>query len=210
MDFHLRERCYTQNPNDVDCALALTCPTPQMRRWQLWGQTPMGSGYPIRTQCFGGTPPAYVPPTVTPGDVLSALRRVGLPALSTQTQPEDKTLVNFDTIFFTEPRDVSLTLTILGQAVDVVATPTSYRWTFGDGSSLVTRSAGDPYPSKTIVHRYGDAHVTMQPSVATTYSARFRVGNGAWQDIAETVTIPGPANSLRIAEATAVLSGDHQ
>ena len=75
---------------------------------------------------------------------------------------------------------------------------------------MVTRTAGDPYPSKTIVHRYADAHVTMQPSVATTYSARFRVGNGAWQDIAETVTIPGPADSLRVAEATAVLSGDHQ
>jgi hypothetical protein len=147
---------------------------------------------------------------VTPGDVLSALRRVGLPALATQTQPADKTLVNFDTIFFTEPRDVSLTLTILGQAVDVVATPVSYRWAFGDGSSLVTRTAGNPYPRKTIVHRYADAHVTMQPSVATTYSARFRVGNGAWQDIAGTVTIPGPANSLRIAEATAVLSGDHE
>ena len=43
-----------------------------------------------------------------------------------------------------------------------------------------------------------------------TYSARFRVNGGQWQDIPETVTISGPPGSLRIAEATAVLSGDYE
>jgi len=104
---------------------------------------------------------------------------------------------------------VNVDLTILGQAVDVVATPVSYQWSFGDGTSLTTRDPGNPYPAKTITHRYMDARVTVQPSVATTYSAEFRVGGGAWQDIAETVTIPGPPTSLRVAEASAVLSGDH-
>jgi hypothetical protein len=45
--------------------------------------------------------------------------------------------------------------------------------------------------------------------VAVTYSARFRVDGGAWQDVDGTVTIDGPPASLRIAEATAVLSGNH-
>ncbi len=60
------------------------------------------------------------------------------------------------------------------------------------------------------MHEFTDAHTTVRPSVDVTYTARFRVNGGAWQDIAETVTIAGPGGSLRIAEATAVLSGGYR
>jgi hypothetical protein len=147
---------------------------------------------------------------VTPGHVLSALRRIGLPRLETHVQPEATTLVNFDTIFHTEPEPVALSLTILGQGVEVVATPSRYHWVFGDGASATTDSPGSPYPDKTVVHRYSDARVTVHPHVEVTYTARFRVSGGAWQDIAETVTTVGPDTSLRIAEATPLLSGEHR
>jgi len=124
-------------------------------------------------------------------------------------QPADKTLVNFDTIFYTEPRPVTLRLTILGQAVDVEATASGYLWVFGDGSTLSTTTPGSPYPAKTVVHRYLDAHLTVSPHVETTYTARFRVSGGAWQDIDDTVTTVGPGATLRIAEATPLLSGEH-
>jgi hypothetical protein len=163
----------------------------------------------IRTECINGAPAEFVPPTVTPGDVLSALRRVGLPRLDVEVQPAAKTLVNFDTIFWADPETVSLDLTILGQAVDVVATPQSYAWSFGDGSSTTTSTPGDPYPSGSIIHRYEDAHVTVHPQVTVAYSARFRVNGGGWQQIDETVSTTGPAGSLRVAEATPLLSGDH-
>jgi hypothetical protein len=141
--------------------------------------------------------------------VLTELRRVGLPALEIEIQPEAKTLVNFDTIFHTDPRPVDVDLTILGQAVQVRATPTSYVWSFGDGSSLTTRTPGAAYPSKEIVHRYLDAEVTVEPSVSVVYGADFRVGGGGWQDVGGTVTIPGPPEGLRVVEAVGVLSGDH-
>jgi hypothetical protein len=140
--------------------------------------------------------------------VLTALRRVGLPALDVSVQPAGKTLVNLDTIFFTEPRPVDVDLTILGQAVEVEATPATYLWSFGDGSSLTTTTPGEAYPSKDVVHRYSRAGVTVRPSVSVVYGARFRVGGGAWQDVAGTVTIPGPAAGLQVAEAAPVLSGD--
>ena len=89
------------------------------------------------------------------------------------------------------------------------ATPSSYTWHHGDGSATTTAGPGARYPAKDVVHEYTDAHVTVSPSVDVTYSARFRVNGGAWQDIPETVTIAGPGGSLRIAEATAVLSGDY-
>ena len=140
--------------------------------------------------------------------VLSALRRVGLPALTTHVQPSDKTLVNFDTIFYTEPQPVDLQLTILRQAVEVEARPTSYRWVFGDGSQVTTDSPGAPYPSKDVTYRYLDADVTVHPHVEAVYSARFRVGGGDWQDIGETVTTVGPPAELRIVEGTPLLAGD--
>ena len=135
---------------------------------------------------------------------------MGLPALQAQTQPADKTLVNFDTIFFTEPEPFARTITLLGQLVQVEATASSYAWHYGDGSSTSTATPGARYPAKDVIHRYEHAHVTVQPSVDVTYSARFRVGNGAWQTIPDTVTIAGPPTNLRISEATAVLSGDYQ
>ncbi len=149
-----------------------------------------------------------MPPTVTPAMVLSELRRVGLPALAVSMQPEGKTLVNLDTIFFTRPRPVDVDLTILGQAVEVEATPTTYVWSFGDGTGLTTRSPGAAYPRKDVVHRYTDAGVTVRPAVSVVYGARFRVGGGAWQAVDGTVTIPGPSRGLEVAEAQPVLSGD--
>ena len=196
----------------VDCGQANTCPDAKERVWRLWGQTLTEIWTPLGMRCAGpqGPPPAATPkPQVTPGLVLTELRRIGLPSLEARTQPRDKTLVNFATIFYAEPRAFTRNLTLLGQSVDVEATPSSFTWHYGDGSSTTTSSPGAPYPAKDVTHSYTDAHTTVQTSVDVTYSARFRVGNAAWQTIPDTVTIAGPAGALRISEATAVLSGDY-
>ena len=192
--------------NDNTCLAASTCANPDERRFQLWAMLPNGAWNIIGNQCWGDAPPDRRLPQVTPAMVLSEIRRVGLPTLTTQIQPEGKTLVNFDTIFFTDPQPVNLDLTILGQAVQVEASPSSYRWVFGDGSSMTTESPGAPYPSKEVVHRYADADVTVRPHVETVYTARFRVNAGGWQEISETVTTVGPGTDLRVVEGTPLLS----
>lgn len=192
-----------------DCGAARVCAQPDERLWELWGFRPGGRFDQLAQRCEGSEPEAFVPPTVTPGMVLEELRRVGLPAVEIEIQPETKTLVNFDTIFFTDPQPVDVDLTILGQAVQVRATPTTYVWEFGDGSSLTTGTPGAAYPSKEIVHRYLDADVTVEPSVSVVYGAQFQVGGGAWQDVGGTVSIPGPPEGLRVVEAVGVLSGEH-
>lgn len=196
----------------VDCAAARACPDPAERVWRLWGRLDNEGWEPLYTQCFGRPPTtADAPrPTVTPGRVLTALRQLGLPALEAKTQPAGKTLVNFETIFYAEPQPFARTITLLGQSVDVEATPATYLWHHGDGTTASTETPGARYPAKDVVHEYTDAHTTVSPSVDVTYTARFRVNGGAWQDIAETVTITGPGGSLRIAEATAVLSGSYR
>jgi hypothetical protein len=147
---------------------------------------------------------------VTPALVLQALRQIGLPSVEARTQPEGKTLVNFDTIFYTEPPTFTRTITLLGQRVDVRATPARYTWDHGDGTTAATTTPGRPYPAKDVTHQYARAHQTVQASVDVTYSARFRVNGGAWQDIPDTVTIAGPPTPLRITEATPVLSGSYR
>lgn len=184
------------------------CSTAGERLWNLWGLQPSGNWELLDTRC-AGTEPEAPAPQVTPGLVLQALREVGLPALETQIQPAEKTLVNFDTNFFVDPQPVSVDLTLLGQAVEVVATPRSYHWDFGDGSTRTTTGPGGRYPDMSVTYRYQRTADRVQPRVSVEYSARFRVAGGGWQDIAETVTIPGPPSSLAVAEAPAVLSGDH-
>ena len=201
----------TVSPVTTNCAAAMTCGSARLRNWTLWGRLRNGQWVVVRNQCYPiGVRPEAPLPTVTPGDVLEALRRVGLPELRTKVQPADRTLVNLDTIFWTDPQPVDLQLTILGQAVDVVAAPTQYHWVFGDGASMTTSSPGAPYPDKSVTHRYPDAHVIVEPHVEVVYGARFRVGSGSWQDIDGTVTTVGPATPLRVAEATPLLSGDHR
>jgi hypothetical protein len=166
--------------------------------------------------------PANPPPPAVAGDgpaplpvvtwqiVLREMQRIGLPSLQVRVQPAERTLVNFATNFYAEPEAFERQITLLGQDVDVRAEPTRFDWTFGDGANRQTEGAGGPYPDLDITHRYTDADVTVSPSVDVTYAAEFRVGDGEWQQIPETVTIGGTPVSLRIVEATPVLTGAGQ
>ena len=56
-------------------------------------------------------------PTVTPGLVARAFRTIDLPASELGVQPPDgRTLVNFDTNFYTEQPGFNRTVRLLGQA----------------------------------------------------------------------------------------------
>ena len=197
---------------ETDCAGAHVCSSPRQRLYRLWGRAEEDSGWqPLSTRCFGAPPTsAQTPrPRITPALVLNEIRRIGLPRLEAKTQPEGKTLVNFDTIFYTEAQPFTATVRLLGRQVEIVAEPTEYVWHHGDGGLTRTTGPGAPYPSKNITYRYTDAHTTVRPRVDVTYQARFRVNGGSWQAIPDTVTITGPESNLRVSEAAPVLSGDY-
>lgn len=151
--------------------------------------------------------PAPALPRITGGLVLQALQRIPVPHLRSQTQPDNKTLVNFDTIFYVDARQFRRTVTLLGQRVALDITPSTFVWNHGDGTTSTTSEPGARYPAKDVVHRYQKAHRTVAHSVTIVWTARYRVGNGAWQPVPGTVTTSGPATGLRIAEATPVLTG---
>jgi hypothetical protein len=157
-------------------------------------------------QCAARTPKAPRQ-QLTAAMVARAFQHVPLPGLETHVQPKDETLVNFDTIFYTDARPLTRTLTLLGQRVTLEITPSRFTWTFGDGSTETTSVPGAPYPHKTVTHRYPHAHVAVATHVAVTWTAEYRVNGGAARPVDGSVTTVGPDTGLQIAEAVPALSG---
>lgn len=152
-------------------------------------------------------------PVITPGMILAAFERMPLPDSELTLQPPGgETLVNFDTIFSTSNEPETTTITLLGQSLDLEAGATSYEWHHGDGSTQTTDWEGKPFEEGTpmsefISYRYLDAFETVEPSVDTTWSARYRLNGGPWQPVAGTVTIEGDSASLRVVEGQPNLVG---
>ena len=170
----------------------------------IWFQPTGGLPQPGTSSC-----PATLaaPPEVSPGLVLSAFRRIPLPASELVVQPPGgRTLVNFETNFYTEQGEFTRVVRLLGRRVVLRIWPDSFTWVYGDGSSERTSSAGSPYPDLEITHRYLErGRVAVR--VDTTYAADFRVGGGPWRGVDGTVTIPGEAEGLRVVTARPVLVG---
>jgi hypothetical protein len=144
---------------------------------------------------------------LNPGLVARAFRRLQLPASELVVQPPGgRTLVNFETNFYTENGEFTRTVDLLGQRVELRIWPSVYGWRFGDGAVRQTVGAGSPFPDLEITHRYLDKG-RVSPRVDTTYAAQFRVNGGPWRDVAGTVTVPGAAEGLRVVEARPVLVG---
>ena len=140
--------------------------------------------------------------------VLAAFRRIPLPSLRSHSQPANKTLINFDTIFFTdaEPLTRQVTPARAAGAAGDQAEPVRVGARRRDDRDDV--EPGAPYPSKDIVYRYEDAHRTVAHRVVVTWSAEYSLNGGPLQPVNGTVTTTGPATPLRVAEASPALSGN--
>ncbi len=145
-------------------------------------------------------------PELTPGDVLRAARKIGLPSLQVKVQPGAKTLVNVETIFYAEPQPFERSVQLLGFDVDLVAEPVGYQWIHGDGTTATTSGPGLPYPAMDVVHRYTTPADSVQARVDVTYRVRFRVDGGPWQTIGQTLLAAGPPTPLDVDEAAPVLT----
>ena len=139
--------------------------------------------------------------------VASAFRQIPLPPSRLIVQPRNgRTLVNFDTNFYTETQPFTRSVTLLGQRVELAITPVSFAWRFGDGESRSTSSPGTAYPDLEITHSYlRKGRVT--PSVDTTYTATYRVNGGPSRPVPGSVTIPGNPVPLRVGTASPQLVG---
>ncbi len=136
--------------------------------------------------------------------MLAESKDVIFPKLTVYVQPRERTLVNLDTIVYTDDKGVTtVAVNVAGFGVVVTAVPTSYTWHFGDGTSKTTESAGKPYPSKEITHKYMKRD-DVRLSVTVNYDASFEV-EGLDPQFIGAVPITGPATPLQVREAVPVL-----
>ncbi|MFC8796265.1 PKD domain-containing protein [Promicromonospora sp. NPDC057138] len=145
-----------------------------------------------------------------PAAAARAFQEMQIAPSEVNVQPPDGwTLVNVDTIAFTENQPRTMSTSLFGMPVEIRALPTNYSWNFGDGSTpLVTTDPGAPYPAHTVAHAYakpGSATI----SLTTTWHGQFRLaGEPTWHDVAGEGTTVSSSGSLEILEARARLVED--
>lgn len=184
------------------CAEPLTCEGGQtVTYW--WYTNPTGATVSQGFSCPGAAPEiAAAPPQVTPGMVQRALERVRLPEPDLSVQPPGgRTLINFETNFFTAAEPFTETVTLLGRRVDLDISPSQFRWAFGDGEGLTTTEPGAPYPDLELTHTYLEQG-QVRPQVTTVYTADYRVDGGPWQPVPGSVDITSDPVDLTVTEVT--------
>lgn len=195
---------------DVSCPLSLagtcggsrTCPGNQPAQ-QLDYVLPDGTVTQSIIACPGKGPTG---PTVA--DIERAFKALPMRPSTIHIQPPGgETLVNFDSIFYTEPFALDQSLHLLGSTVDFHITVASYTWHYGDGHTQTTTDPGAAYPTQTITHRYlkkGSVSVSLD----TVYQADYSIDGGPTQHLDDTVTISSPPQQLTILTATPHLVSD--
>jgi hypothetical protein len=129
-----------------------------------------------------------------------------MPPLKIHTQPGERTLVNVDTIYYTDPTTLERTVTLLGHSVRLEATAVRFTWVHGDGTQHSTSRPGRPYPAKEVTHQYPRPASDLRPRVDTSYRVRYSVDGRAWQTLDELLTARGPSTTIDVDEAAPVLT----
>ena len=158
----------------------------ETQTWEPWYQVDAGG-------C-----PADLLPIFTAED----FRRLPLAPPVLHLQPDRGwVLVNKETIVSTERTEQTLRTELLGRGIDVVATPDTFTYDFGDGSrDLVTDSAGHPYPDHDTFHVYEDLG-SVQITLTTTWKARYRVdGTTQWRDVVGTAETSATSAPFTVEE----------
>jgi hypothetical protein len=198
-------------PADVMCteATAMCASTPQAPQVMVWFYRRTdgglwqrsGQGCVTLAQATGAAPAT---PVITAAD----LQRLPLPAGTVHIQPASgRTLVDVPTNLYVDATPVTIPTTVLGQPVQVRATPTTYTWTYGDGTALTTTDPGAPYPELRTSHTYRSP-ATVRIGLTTTYRGEYSVNRGPWQPVDGTATVTGVPVPLTIVAAHAELVAD--
>jgi len=140
----------------------------------------------------------------TPGLARQAVANIPLPGLELHVQPDGETLVNVPTIFWVDPQPFETSIELLGREIEVEATPESFTWVHGDGTTQTTTHPGQPYPREDITHRYFHP-AELAARVDTTYSVRFSIDGDGWTDLGEVLIATGPTTAIDVHEAAPVL-----
>ena len=139
-------------------------------------------------------------PTVTAED----LQKMPIQPGTVSIQPGPNTLKNYHTNIYADSRPQELEVTLLGQPVRVRATPVSYTFDYGDGTTTgPTTDPGRALPENSwdtptsTSHQYretGDYAIV----ISTEFRGEYRVGDGEWQPVEGTATLPSQPQTVSV------------
>lgn len=178
----------------------------QVLMWRWTQQIDEATGVPLTEWAIAAPICLSWDQIETPNLPLLVLRefqdRTKLLAATVRIQPPaGRTLINLDTIFYTDdPSTTIYGIPIARASVDLQITAAGFSWHFGDGADATSDTAGRPYPEQEITHRYTSTD-TLTARVDVTYAGRYRVDAGTWLDIPGTATVTGTGVDLTIVAA---------
>ncbi|SDN86470.1 hypothetical protein SAMN05216355_11937, partial [Actinomyces ruminicola] len=118
----------------------------------------------------------------------------------TRQPPGAEVLISKDFIVYTNPDTQVLSTTVAGTEVVIHATPVSYTWDWGDGTTTTTTAPGAPWPNQTVTHRYTHTAQDITTTLTTTWKATFTPTGGTTTPITGTITTTNtttPYNTVR-------------
>jgi len=169
--------------------------TPEREVWNRWELV------------LGWSCPEHALPPLTGED----FRRLPIDAPEVGVQPATDVLVNKKTILFTDGESQWFRTTVFGTwGIDVVATPVEYRWTLGDGTSFVTTTPGEPYPSFDVTHVFREPLPGTTVGLTVVWQGRFRVDADPlrkWRDVTGSATTESVSAPFDVVELRSRLTG---
>jgi hypothetical protein len=147
-------------------------------------------------------------PAVDPFQLALSVRdRLPVPQGGIEANPT-RSLVGLPTWFWYvgyDGRPLSRTTSAFGVSVEVEATPTSYRWDFGDGTTTTSKGLGRAYPARSpITHTYQTARPSVTVSCTFAFGLRWRTGGGPWAPLPPLSRTASA--TLEVAESQTVIS----
>jgi hypothetical protein len=206
----------TAMDGDSLCTAALTsCPEDGDIAYWVWeqavpaGQQPDPGGWVRATSpayvCKGPTDPAVSITQAVAGIVQREFSSYDLTRGRVVVAPEGRTLVGFETRFWTDATEYTFTRSILGRQVEIRATPEEYVFHFGDGTTE-RRSTAPRAGSDDVVHAYARA-AQRQAHVVITWSGTYRVEGGPELAVRGTATTTGTPTVVDVREARSEYRG---
>lgn len=122
--------------------------------------------------------------------------------------PGPKALVSKIVIAYTSGDSQTLTTTMGGDVVTIVATPVSYTWDWGDGTTLTTKDPGAAYPDHTVFHAYSRTAEGVVITLTTTWTATYSVGGGPAQPVPGTLTTTDTSDPFDLVRRISYLTDD--
>ena len=122
--------------------------------------------------------------------------------------PGARALVSRIVIVYTSSASQELVTRVGDQEVSVVATPVSYTWQWGDGTTTTTTDPGAAYPDHTVYHKYSRTARGVTITLTTTWTATYSVAGGPPQPVSGTLTTTDTADPFDLVRSISYLTDD--